>query len=65
MTLPDHAEQALKLVYGEDGGRRIVDGFRQRLDRDIDDDPECEGRILLDGALGTECDRSPETTLVD
>ena len=65
MTLPNHTEQALKLIDGKDGGRRIVDGFRQRLDRDIDDDPECKGRILLDGALGTECDQSPEPTVVD
>ena len=35
------------LIEGQDGRRRIVDGGRQRLRGDVDDDAEGEGRVLL------------------
>ena len=37
MTLANKAKQALELINGENGGCRIVNCFRQRLDRDVDD----------------------------
>ena len=37
MALANNAKQALKLINGENGGCRIVNCFRQRLDRDVDD----------------------------
>ena len=55
----------MKLVDGEHGRRRIVDGRRQRLDRDIDQDAEGKGRILLDGAFGPERDGRPQLLVVD
>src|SRR5262245_58233900 len=60
-----HAQQALQLIDGEHGGRRVVDGLRQRLDGDVDDDAKGEQGILLDGALGAERDRAPQSRLVD
>ena len=40
-----------QMVEDLHGGRRIVDGRRQRPDRDVDHDADREGRILLDRAL--------------
>ncbi len=65
MTLAHHFKQALKLINGENGGCRIVNCFRERLDRDVDDNSKRKRRILLDGALGPECDRSPQAAVVD
>ena len=56
MTPADGAQQAVELVERQHGGGGIVDGARQRLDRDVDDDAEGEGGILLDGALGAHGD---------
>lgn len=41
----------MELVYREYGGRRCVDGKRQRPKRDVDDYTKCKRRILLHGAL--------------
>ena len=65
MPQTDQPKQTVKLVDGEHGRRRIVDGRRQRLDRDIDQDAEGKGRILLDSAFGPERDRRPQLTVVD
>ena len=62
---PDHPQQAVQLVDGQHRRRRIVDGRRQRLDRDVDQDAEGEGRILLHRALGSEHDGLPQPTVVD
>ena len=35
-------------------GRRVVDCRGQRLDGDVDEDPQREGRVLLDRALAAE-----------
>ena len=55
----------MKLVDGENGGRRIIDRLGQGLDGDIDDDAERKRRILLDRAFGPKCDRSQKSPLVD
>jgi hypothetical protein len=34
--------------------RRVVDGGRQRPDRDVDEDPKREGRVLVDRPLDPE-----------
>ena len=44
-------KQTVKLIDGEHGCRRIVDGWRQGLDGDIDQDSECKGRILLNSTF--------------
>ena len=44
------AQQALKLVDGQHGGRRVVDRGGERLDRDIDEDAKCEQRADMAGA---------------
>jgi hypothetical protein len=50
----DHAQHAVELVDCEDSRGRIVDGRRQRLQRDIDGDPKRKGGVLVDGAFRTE-----------
>src|SRR3954462_6247685 len=61
----DGPNQALQLVDGEDGGRRIVDGGRESLGGDIDHDTEGGGGSLVDDALGTEGDGAAKSALVD
>ena len=51
VPLADHSQHAMKLVYGEDGGRRIIDRRRQGSERNIDDNTKCKCWILLHRAL--------------
>ena len=60
MPLADHAQQTLKLIECEDGGRRIVYRLRQRLDGDVDDNPKRKGGILLHRALRPERNQSAQ-----
>ena len=60
----DGAQQAVELIDRQDGGRRIVDGTRQCLDRDIDNDAEGKGGVLLDGALAAHGDGRPQLRVV-
>src|SRR5262249_55121355 len=60
----DGPEQPLDLVNGKNGRCRIVDRLGQRPDRDIHDNAESEGRVLLDGSLWSERYRSPQTAFV-
>ena len=55
----------MDLVDGEHGCRRVVDGRRERLQRDVGDDPEREQRILLHRPLGAERDRRLQHAVVD
>ena len=50
----DHREDVLEVVEHLDGGGRVVDRGRQRPDRDVDQDPQREGRVLLEGALDAQ-----------
>ena len=48
MTLANKAKKSLELINGKDGGCRIVDGFRQRLDfcpsrYQVKGKPKCAG----------------------
>ena len=55
----------MHLVEREDRRRRIVDRRRERLQRDVDQDPEREHRILLERPLRPERDRRPQRAVVD
>src|SRR6516162_6636276 len=55
----------MKLVDGEHSGGWIVDSLRQRLDSDIDNNPECERRVLLDSPLRAECDLPTQQAVAD
>ena len=55
----------MKLVDGEHCRRWIIDGRRQGLDGDIDQDAEGKGRILLDSTFGPERDCPSQLTVVD
>ena len=48
-----------------DGRRRVVDGRRERADRDVDEDPQREGRVLVDRPLDPEREPAGETPLGD
>ena len=61
----DPAQQAMQLVDRENRRRGIVDCLRKSLDGDVDDDPECKGRILLDGPLRPNCDLGVELMIAD
>ena len=61
--VPISAERVLEVVDHLDGGRRVVDGRRQRPDRDVDEDPEREGRILVDRPLDPERDPARQPPL--
>ena len=52
----------MDLVDGEDGRGRIVDGRREGLVRDVDDDPEREPRVLLERALSGPTGRKPRSS---
>jgi len=65
MPSADVSKQPVKLVDGKHRGRRIVDRLGQGLDRNIHNDAEGEGGILLDGTFGPERDRSPQVALVE
>ena len=53
----DVAEEVMDLVDGQDRGGRVVDRRREPLGGDVHDDPEREGRVLLQGAFLAEGDR--------
>src|SRR5262249_53094363 len=57
MPARDKTQKMMNLIQCQHRCRRVVNGRRQRLARNIDDDPQCEGRILLVSALRTDCDR--------
>src|SRR4051794_1529177 len=65
MSFADHAKEALQLIDGEHRGGWIVDGLRQCLDGNIDENTEGKGRILLDGALRSESDSASDPALID
>ena len=64
LAAADHREQVVELVDGEDAGRRVVDRRRERLARDVDDDPEAERGVLLHRPLDAERDGVAERGLV-
>ena len=64
-SLSHEPQQPVDLVDRQDRGRRVVDRRRQRLQRDVHQDPEREHRVLLHRALGPECDALPQGLLVD
>src|SRR5262245_37222062 len=51
------AQQTMKLIDRNDGGRRIIDGRRKSLEGDIDDDAECKSRVLFHCPLWSERNR--------
>ena len=55
----------MKLIDRHDRGAGIIDSRRKRLDSDVDDHPEREGRVLLDRAFRAECNLSSERAIVD
>ena len=56
---PQHAPQVVQRL---NGGGGVVDGGRERLDRDVGHDPDGEGRILLEGPPGPERDHPLQLT---
>ena len=63
MTLANHSQHPMELVYREYGGGRIVDGRRQRPKRDVDGYTKCKRRVLLHGALGPKRYRRTQRVL--
>ena len=55
----------VELVDGEHGGGRVVDRGRQRLRGNVDDDPECERRVLLHGPFRPDRDGLLKIPIVD
>src|ERR1700750_1154162 len=55
----------MQLIYGNHRRSRVVDRWRERLDRDVDDDAEAEHRILLDGPLRSKRHLAREMPIVD
>ena len=61
---PAEAEQeVLHLVEGLHGGRGVVDGRRERLDRDVHEDADRVLGVLLERALRPEPDEPPQPAL--
>ena len=60
---PDHAQGVAEMVDHLDGGRGIVHRRGERLDRDVDHDPDRERGILLDRALDPERDQAAQAAL--
>ena len=54
-TLPDVTQKVMNLVDRQHRRRRIVNRWRERFARDIDNDAEGEHRILFEGAFVANC----------
>src|SRR4029078_7321137 len=65
MSLAHLAKQSLELVDRQHCGSWIIDSLRKRLDGDIDDDAEGEGRVLFESAFRAKCDSPEQPSLVD
>ena len=61
----NHSQQAMKLVDGEHSRGRIVDGRRQSLDGDIDQDAKREHRVLLERTLRPKHGGVPQPAIID
>ena len=59
----DQTQRVSQVVEHLDGGGGVVDGGRQRADRDVDHDPDREGGILLDRPLDSERDHAVELAI--
>ena len=55
----------MELVDRQHGCGRIVNRRRQRLQRNVDNNAKCKGRILLHSALRPERDRCPQSLFGD
>ena len=64
VTQAHQPQQPVQLVDRHYRRRRVVDRRRQGLDRDVDQDAQGEGRILLHGALAAERDRGAQPPVV-
>src|SRR6516162_9680195 len=62
---PDGTEHAMQLVDGKHRSRRVVYCWRQRLDRNIDDNAKRECRILLQCPLGAKRDCRAQHSFVN
>ena len=60
---PISANRVLEMVDHLHRRGRVVDGRRERPDRDVDEDPEREGRVLLDRPLDPERDGAGQPAL--
>src|SRR5437588_5538369 len=65
IAFADISQHAMELVYRQHGCGRIIDRRRQRLQRNVDNNAKCKGRILLHSALRPERDRCPQSLFGD
>jgi len=61
----DPPKETMKLVNGKHGRCRIIDGRRQCFNRNIDQDAQGKGRILIDSTLGPKRNCCPQLTVLD
>ena len=61
----DDSQQTMHLVNGQYARRRVVDGRRQRLQRDVDHDPERKQRVLFHRPFRPECNGLAQRAIGD
>src|SRR6516162_6662902 len=61
----DRTQHAVELIDRKDGRRRIVDGRREGLERDVDGDPKRKGGVLVQRAFRAERDQAAQSVLID
>ena len=65
MARTNEAKQSVKLIDGQNGGRRVVDRWRQSLDGNIYDHANRKRRVLLDGAFWSEGHMGAKLAVID
>ena len=65
MARSNEAKQAVKLIDGQNGGRRVIDRWRQSLDGDIYDHANRKRRVLLDSAFWSEGHLGAKLAVID
>jgi hypothetical protein len=64
LSLAEHVQQVMDLIHGQRPGSGIVDGRGQGFDRDVHDDPETEGGVLIECPLGPQHNAAAKTGLI-
>ena len=61
----NEAKHSVELIDGQNGGRRVVDCWRQSLDGNIYDHTNRKRRVLLDGAFWSKGDLGTKLAVID
>ena len=65
MPRTNEAKHSVELIDGQNGGRRVVDCWRQSLDGNIYDHTNRKRQVLLDGAFWSKGDLGTKLAVID